>query len=128
MTTTLPRSSKSISPNFGKLLNVLFPPFLFIGVALAVWQLLCISPESPLPGPIKVISQTFDPYLTNPFFDNGGTDKGLGWQILISLQRVLYGYSIAAVVGIVVGAIVGGVALSAAGLTRLFKCCEPCRL
>jgi nitrate/nitrite transport system permease protein len=116
MTTTLPRSSKGISPNFGKLLNLLFPPFLFIAIALTVWQLLCISPDSPLPGPIKVIAQTFDPYLINPFFDNGGTDKGLGWQILISLQRVLYGYSIAAVVGIVIGAIVGGVAFVRSGL------------
>ena len=121
MTTALPRSSKVAPVKFGKLLNLLFPPFLFIGVALIVWQLLCISPSSPLPGPIKVITQTFDPYLINPFFDNGGTDKGLGWQILISLQRVLYGYSIAAVVGIVIGAIVGGVAFVRSGLDPIIQ-------
>ena len=121
MTTTLPRSSRIASLGFGKLINALFPPFLFVGVALAVWQVLCMSPESALPGPIKVIAQTFDPYLINPFFNNGGTDKGLGWQILISLQRVLYGYSIAAVVGVVVGAIVGGVPFVRSGLDPMIQ-------
>ncbi|HEY9640625.1 MAG TPA: nitrate ABC transporter permease, partial [Coleofasciculaceae cyanobacterium] len=58
---------------------------------------------------------------TNPFFDNGGTDKGLGWQILISLQRVLMGYAIAAVVGVSVGAVVGGVPFVRKGLDPIIQ-------
>ena len=121
MTTTLPRPSRVAPSSFNKLLNAVFPPILFVGVALLIWQVLCSSETSPLPGPIKVIAQTFDPYLTNPFFDEGGTNKGLGWQILMSLQRVLYGYSIAAVVGIVIGAIVGGVPFVRSGLDPIIQ-------
>lgn len=84
----------------------LLPPVIFTLAILAIWQLLCLSPTSLIPGPIRMVSDTWN-YIIDPFFDNGGTDKGLGWQILISLQRVALGYSIAAVVGIVVGAIIG---------------------
>jgi nitrate/nitrite transport system permease protein len=122
MTTTLSRSGSSKpSFDFSKIWQAVLPPALFITVALVLWQLLCLNDDSALPGPIKVIAQTFDPYLTNPFFDNGGTDKGLGWQILISLQRVLMGYTIAAVVGVSVGAVVGGVPFVRKGLDPIIQ-------
>jgi nitrate/nitrite transport system permease protein len=121
MTTTLPRSSRSALFDPKKIVDFVLPPVAFIGGALLIWQVFCSSEDSPLPGPIKVIAQTFDPYLINPFFDNGGTDKGLGWQILISLQRVMYGYAIAAFVGIVVGALVGGVAFVRSGLDPIIQ-------
>jgi nitrate/nitrite transport system permease protein len=54
-----------------------------------------------------VIRETWDPYISHPFFDDGGTSKGLGWQILISLQRVGLGYGLAAIVGIAVGGVLG---------------------
>jgi hypothetical protein len=63
--------------------------------------------ESRLPGPINVVAHTWDPYISQPFFDDGGTSKGLGWQILISLQRVAMGYSLAAMVGITIGGLLG---------------------
>lgn len=84
----------------------LFAPILFISVFLILWQLLCMSPDSRIPGPVKVVEQTW-PLITQPFFDNGGTSKGLGLQILISLQRVGIGYSLAAIAGITVGTVVG---------------------
>lgn len=123
MTTTLSRSAPSSKPSFdfGKIGQAIFPPALFIGVALLIWQLLCMGEDAVLPGPIKVITDTWDPYLINPFFDNGGTDKGLGWQILISLQRVLSGYAIAAVIGIIVGALVGGIPFVRQGLDPIIQ-------
>jgi nitrate/nitrite transport system permease protein len=85
-----------------------FTPYLIcIGATLLVWQLLVSMTGSDFPGPIQVIQQTWDPYISQPFFDDGGTAKGLGWQILISLQRVAMGYSIAAVLGITVGVTLG---------------------
>jgi nitrate/nitrite transport system permease protein len=64
--------------------------------------------EKPnLPSPITVVKETFDPLIIDPFFDNGGTDKGLFWQILASLKRVAVGFSLAAIVGIVLGILVG---------------------
>jgi bicarbonate transport system permease protein len=42
-----------------------------------------------------------------PFFDRGGIDKGLFWQTMASLQRVLIGYAAAAIVGIGTGILIG---------------------
>lgn len=104
----------------GTLPKVLMPPVVVIGALLIVWQLLCMGAESPMPGPIQVLTQTWN-YIINPFYDNGGTDKGLGWQIWISLQRVALGYSIAAVVGIAVGILIGTLRFAHQGLDPLIQ-------
>ncbi len=84
------------------------PYFLCIGGFLVVWQFLSfVLGVGRLPGPINVIVDTWDPYISQPFFDDGGTSKGLGWQILISLQRVAVGYGLSAVAGITIGGILG---------------------
>ena len=41
--------------------------------------------------------------IAHPFFDNGGTDKGLFWHISASLQRVALGFALASVAGILLG-------------------------
>lgn len=84
------------------------PYVVCVGAFLIAWQILSfVLGESRLPGPINVVVQTWDPYISQPFFDDGGTSKGLGWQILISLQRVAIGYSLSAVVGVAVGGVLG---------------------
>jgi nitrate/nitrite transport system permease protein len=89
-------------------LSQALPYILCIGAFLVVWQLLSgLLGEARLPGPVNVLVNTWDPYISQPFFDDGGTSKGLGWQILISLQRVALGYGLAAVVGISVGGFLG---------------------
>lgn len=122
--------SPSVRPNntllaqlqsrFGNLPKTLMPPIVVIGALLVVWQLLCLSPQTPMPGPIQIVTQTWN-YIIDPFYDNGGTDKGLGWQIIISLQRVAFGYSIAAVVGIAVGVIIGANKFARQGLDPLIQ-------
>jgi nitrate/nitrite transport system permease protein len=84
------------------------PYLICIGAFLIAWQLLSVAlGAARLPGPINVLVDTWDPYISQPFFDDGGTSKGLGWQILISLQRVAMGYGLAAVVGIGIGGFLG---------------------
>ena len=89
-------------------------------LTLALWQLLCTSPEAPLPGPIAVLQETWD-LIIDPFFDNGGTDKGLFWQILASLQRVAIGFTLSAVVGIAVGIMIGSSSLMYDALDPMFQ-------
>ena len=81
-------------------------PIIAIAFFLIVWQILTISPDANLPSPPKVIEQTWE-LIINPFFDKGATNKGLFWQIWASLQRVLQGFTLAAIVGISIGIIVG---------------------
>ncbi|OKH34021.1 nitrate ABC transporter, permease protein [Calothrix sp. HK-06] len=84
----------------------LIPPAIAIGVFLTVWQLFSWIPGATLPGPIKVIQDTWI-LILYPFYDKGGTDKGLFWQILASLQRVAISYTLAAIVGIGLGILIG---------------------
>jgi bicarbonate transport system permease protein len=87
--------------------NIL-PPILGILGFLIVWQLASMIGLIKLPPPSDLITnERTRTYLMYPFFDRGGTDKGLFWQTFASLQRVLIGYSLAAVVGISVGILVG---------------------
>jgi nitrate/nitrite transport system permease protein len=99
---------RSSSRGFTAGLRPFVPYLVCIGGFLLAWQLISmVLGTSRLPGPINVIRETWDPYISQPFFDNGGTSKGLGWQILISLQRVAAGYGLAAVVGIGIGGLLG---------------------
>ncbi|WP_309730976.1 nitrate ABC transporter permease [Chamaesiphon sp. OTE_75_metabat_556] len=81
-------------------------PLIAISVILIIWQLLALSPDANLPSPIKVVQQTWE-LIIDPFFDKGATNKGLFWQIWASVQRVLQGFTLAAIVGISIGIIVG---------------------
>jgi nitrate/nitrite transport system permease protein len=82
------------------------PPTLAVAFLLILWQVLASGVGSSLPPPTKVFAESHE-LITNPFFDNGGTDKGLGWHVLASLSRVAIGYAIAAVVGVAVGTLIG---------------------
>ena len=112
MTATL-RSRNSATGNpvgeiWKKYSKDFIPAIIGVLVFLAVWQLLSTTGLIKLPGPIEVVTnERTRTYLMYPFFDRGGIDKGLFWQTLESLKRVLIGYSLAAVVGIGVGILVG---------------------
>ncbi|MEY4800579.1 MAG: hypothetical protein RLZZ213_1026, partial [Cyanobacteriota bacterium] len=97
MTPALAKSRKPRRPRISwlhsPLARQLKAPVVCIGLTLALWQLMCLPNPDGFPGPIQVITQTWTPYISQPFYDDGGTAKGLGLQILISLQRVVVGYS-----------------------------------
>lgn len=100
----------------------LVPPVVAILIFLLVWQLFTLSPESTLPGPIKVVQDSWTKIFW-PFAypDRDGPAKGLFWQIWASLQRVAIGYSLAAIVGVIIGIIVGINALLFKALDPLFQ-------
>jgi len=91
-----------------------------IVIFLAIWQLLCMSPTASLPGPIVVVKDTWE-LIIDPFFDNGGTDVGLFWQILASLKRVAIGFTLSAIVGIIVGMILGSSRLIYDAIDPIFQ-------
>ena len=59
--------------------------------------------------------------ILSPFFVFGPQDIGLGWRVLTSLQRVAMGFALAAVVGTVLGAIVGQSVWATRGLDPIFQ-------
>lgn len=46
-------------------------------------------------------------WVTHPFYNNGPNDLGIGWNLLISLRRVAIGYTIASVIAVPMGILVG---------------------
>src|SRR5205823_7305322 len=57
----------------------------------------------------------------DPFFVAGPQDIGLGWRILVSLQRVAVGYGLAGVVGILLGTLIGQSVWALRGLDPIFQ-------
>jgi bicarbonate transport system permease protein len=101
-----PRFDNGFLANLQKQFPNVVPPAIAIAVFLVLWQLFCLTPGATLPGPVQVIQETWI-LILYPFYDKGGTDKGLFWQILASLQRVAISYTFAAVVGIALGILIG---------------------
>ncbi|WMJ74677.1 nitrate ABC transporter permease [Cytophagaceae bacterium ABcell3] len=62
--------------------------------------------KASLPGPIAVFSRAWQE-LSNPFYDAGPNDKGIGVQIFYSLGRVLLGYFLAIIIAVPAGFLIG---------------------
>jgi nitrate ABC transporter permease subunit len=95
------RAPSPVAERFSKLSPLIVPPILCTGIVLAVWQFLCLNPESKMPAPLKVLSQTTE-LILNPL-----AEGGIGWQLFTSLQRVALGYALAAIFGVAIGLAIG---------------------
>jgi len=62
--------------------------------------------RSSLPGPAEVGTKLVG-HLANPFYDAGPNDKGIGLQLAYSIGRVLLGFTLAALVAIPLGFLIG---------------------
>ncbi|MET0345161.1 MAG: nitrate ABC transporter permease [Casimicrobiaceae bacterium] len=83
----------------------LLPPVLGVLLFIGVWSLVSVtSPQ--LPSPTKTWASAVDVF-SNPFYRKGPNDQGIGWNVLMSLQRVGIGFGLAALVGIPLGFIIG---------------------
>ena len=59
--------------------------------------------------------------IVDPFFVSGPQDIGLGWRVLTSLQRVAIGFGLAAIVGVLLGALIGQSVWAMRGLDPIFQ-------
>lgn len=74
-------------------------------VALLVWQVVAIiSPD--LPSPMETLP-AFWSLISNPFYDNGPNDKGVGIQVAFSLWRVFSGWAAGSLIAIPLGIMMG---------------------
>ena len=110
----------SFKPVLDWLVTVVLPPLAVLTLFLLIWQVLASRTGSSLPPPTQVFADSRD-LILHPFFDNGGTDKGLGFHILASLSRVAIGYAIAAVVGVGLGTLVGQSVYFMRGFDPIFQ-------
>ena len=118
-----PRAKPSSRPLLQRLSSIgekILPPLIMTAVLLIIWQLAFGAAGSTLPSPLQVWTDAND-LIVNPFFDFGSQDIGLGWRVLTSLQRVAIGFGFAAIVGILMGALVGQSVWAMRGLDPIFQ-------
>lgn len=71
-----------------------------VGAAAATGQ------KSTFPGPLDVGGKLVE-HLSDPFYDRGANDKGIGIQLAWSVSRVALGFGLAALVAIPLGFLIG---------------------
>ncbi len=82
------------------------PPLLGLGLLLGIWALVSITSASSIPSPLETFKQAVTVF-SDPFYRKGPNDQGVGWNILMSLERVAVGFGMAALVGIPAGFMIG---------------------
>jgi nitrate/nitrite transport system permease protein len=74
-------------------------------VLVAIWQFGSAKVDN-LPAPSETFTKLQD-LLSDPFFNRGPNDKGIGLRLVASLQRVFTGFALAVAVGVPVGLCIG---------------------
>jgi len=82
------------------------PPVLGLALLVGIWALVTITSNSSIPSPAETFKQALDVF-SDPFYRKGPNDQGVGWNVLMSLERVALGFGLAAAVGIPAGFMIG---------------------
>ncbi len=82
------------------------PPIFGLGLLVAVWEAISLFTSKSIPSPIETFRQAVEVF-SDPFYQKGPNDQGIGWNVLSSLKRVAMGFGLAALVGIPAGFIIG---------------------
>lgn len=99
--------------------TILMPIIALVAIAF-LWEAYSQREGVTLPGPLQTVTESWQ-YIAHPFFDNGTNDKGLGWQLWASLQRVAQGYALAAFFGVLLGILIGKSVLAYKALDPIFQ-------
>jgi nitrate/nitrite transport system permease protein len=70
------------------------------------WSLLSVYTEQALPGPIATLT-VLKEMLSDPFYDYGPNDKGIGLQLFVSIKTVLMGFLMGSLIAIPIGILMG---------------------
>ncbi len=119
---------------------------LILGVFLVIWQIASMpstgtqvvddeyaklvgsaaatGQKSSFPTPIEVGKKLVE-QLSNPFYDRGANDKGIGIQLAWSVSRVALGFGLAALVAIPLGFVIGMSKLIFSALDPFIQVLKP---
>ena len=84
---------------------ILLPTITFL-IVLGAWLIVQQEFAPDLPSPAVTFQHGVE-MLSDPFYDYGPNDKGVGYQLLYSIGRVLMGFGIAVLVAIPIGILMG---------------------
>ncbi len=98
---------KKVSKNQWKdLISTLVLPMLTFAIVIGVWIVVQQKFATDLPTPLDTWHRAVALF-SDPFYDAGPNNKGIGWQLVYSLGRVLSGFLMAVIIGIPIGFLMG---------------------
>jgi len=101
---TLPKTKFALTTNQKAFLLFL----LILAVVLVFWEVgtrLQLFSQL-MPSASETLGELWF-WLSDPFFDYGPNDKGIGWLLLTSLRRVILGFAIGSAIAIPLGILIG---------------------
>ena len=96
---------KQVRRSFRPLLLKVLPPLFGIALMVLIWSIIAVK-DSSFPSPWVTLQEAIKVF-SDPFYQNGPNDQGIGWNIYASLKRVAVGFGLAAIVGIPLGFLIG---------------------
>lgn len=82
------------------------------------------DPQARVPNPSEIGALAYEE-LSDPFYDKGPNDKGIGLQLLYSIKRVTIGYFLAAAIAIPLGFLIGMSPLMNKALNPFIQVMKP---
>ena len=119
----VPKSAGGMKLALMRALMVALPPLLGVLLFIGIWSIISVSSPN-LPGPGKTWVSAVQVF-SDPFYQKGPNDQGIGWNILSSLKRVGIGFGMAALIGIPLGFLIGRVAFINAMVTPIISLLRP---
>ena len=86
-------------------LLAVLPPLLGVALLVLVWEIIAFK-NTAFPSPMVTLEEAIKVF-SDPFYQKGPNDQGIGWNIYASLKRVAVGFGLAAAVGIPLGFLIG---------------------
>lgn len=103
---TTPTPARQSHPQWQAFWLAVLPPLLGFCLLVGIWALVSITTKGSIPSPYETGLQAIEIF-SDPFYRNGPNDQGVGWNVLMSLERVALGFGLAGLVGIPAGFVIG---------------------
>ncbi len=99
------------------------PQFLGLAFLVLIWTIIA-EKNTSLPSPWVTLQEAIKLF-SDPFYQNGPNDQGIGWNIYASLKRVAVGFGLAAIVGIPLGFMIGRFSFMAGMFNPIISLLKP---
>ncbi len=119
-----PKPASKLSIDWTAWAVKILAPIAGMALLIGIWGLLTMKGDSSIPTP----KDTWDAAVvlfSDPFYNNGPNDQGIGWNVWYSLKRVAMGFGLAALVGIPMGFIIGRFSFVSSMLNPIISLLRP---
>lgn len=95
-------------PGLSENVQAILISLLFLGLFLVFWEVGANAKifAKGMPNATDTLGELWF-WISDPFFDNGPNDLGIGWNLLTSLRRVAIGYTLASIIAVPLGILLG---------------------